>query len=383
MLSVSCRADDELTPPARLAAAGKRLDTMLQAVSQVRTALDRFYATLNDEQKAQFEAIGPRRTSFADRADMMQRRGRRYSAARDSGCDPGLLSGITRCRTKGPLMTANPVLWNLSESGVATVTLNRPEVNNAYDAGLINGVLAAMDELGKKPNLRVVVLKGNGKHFQAGADLKWINGVRPKSAADNEAVSRATFEAVQRLNTLPIPTVALVQGGCFGGGTGVISACDVVIAADNALFSITEVRWGLTAAIIIPQLCDAIGVRQVRRYALTGERFGAADARRIGLVHEVVPLAELEAAGAKVVEQLLANGPQAMAETKALALESSFGGMSVDDDAYARLVRMHSDRRQTKGGVGGVGVVRGKAGREVGGGREVSSSVAPTRLRQQ
>jgi methylglutaconyl-CoA hydratase len=244
-------------------------------------------------------------------------------------------------------MTAHPVLWNLDERGVATVTLNRPEVNNAYDAGLINGVLAAMDDLGGKPNLRVVVLKGNGKHFQAGADLKWINGVRPKSVEENEVVSRATYEAVQRLNTLPIPTVALVQGGCFGGGTGVISACDVVIAADNALFSITEVRWGLTAAIIIPQLCDAIGVRQVRRYALTGERFGAEDARRIGLVHEVVPLAGLEAAGAKVVEQLLGNGPAAMAETKALALESSFGGMSVDDAAYARLVKMHSARRQT------------------------------------
>jgi methylglutaconyl-CoA hydratase len=187
-------------------------------------------------------------------------------------------------------MTANPVLWDLDARGVATVTLNA-RGNNAYDAGLINGVLAAMDELGSKPHLRVVVLKGNGKHFQAGADLKWINGVRPKSADENEAVSRATFEAVQRLNTLPIPTVALVQGGCFGGGTGVISACDVVIAADNALFSITEVRWGLTAAIIIPQLCDAIGIRQVRRYALTGERFGADEARR-WLVHEVVALAE-------------------------------------------------------------------------------------------
>ena len=269
-------------------------------------------------------------------------------------------------------MTANPVLWNLSESGVATVTLNRPEVNNAYDAGLINGVLAAMDELGKKPNLRVVVLKGNGKHFQAGADLKWINGVRPKSAEDNEAVSRATFEAVQRLNTLPIPTVALVQGGCFGGGTGVISACDVVIAADNALFSITEVRWGLTAAIIIPQLCDAIGVRQVRRYALTGERFGAADARRIGLVHEVVPLAELEAAGAKVVEQLLANGPRSHGR---------------DQGACAgKFVRRHECRRRRlcaagadafgpaadQRGVGGTGVVCGKAGGELGGGRRYS-----------
>ena len=244
-------------------------------------------------------------------------------------------------------MPANPVLWSLDQRGVATVTLNRPEVNNAYDAGLIQGLLAAMDELGTKPQLRVVVLKGNGKHFQAGADLKWINAVRPSSPEENEAVSRATFAAVQRLNLLPVPTVALVQGGCFGGGTGVISACDVVIAAEDALFSITEVRWGLTAAIIIPQLCDAIGVRQVRRYALTGERFGAQEARRIGLVHEVVPLAELESTGAKIVEQLLANGPEALAETKRLAMESAFGGMGVDDEASARLVRMHAAKRQT------------------------------------
>jgi methylglutaconyl-CoA hydratase len=245
-------------------------------------------------------------------------------------------------------MPENPVLWDLDARGVATVTLNRPEVNNAYDGGLIQGLLAAMDELSTKTQLRVVVLRGNGRHFQAGADLKWINAVRPQSPAANEAASRATFEAVQRLNTLPIPTVAMVQGGCFGGGTGVISACDVVIAADNALFSITEVRWGLTAAIIIPQLCDAIGVRQVRRYALTGERFGAEDARRIGLVHEVVPLAELEGAGATIVEQLLANAPDALAETKHLAMESSFGGMAVDAAAYARLVKMHSAKRQTK-----------------------------------
>ena len=244
-------------------------------------------------------------------------------------------------------MPDSPVLWSLDKRGVATVMLNRPQVNNAYDGGLIHGVLSAMDELGKQSLLRVVVLKGNGKHFQAGADLKWINAVRPQSRAENEAVSRATFEAVQRFNGLPIPTVALVQGGCFGGGTGVIAACDVVIAADNAMFSITEVRWGLTAAIIIPQLCDAIGVRQVRRYALTGERFGAQEARRIGLVHEVVPLSELESAGGKVVEQLLANGPEAMAETKALAMESSFGGMGVEHEAYARLIRMHAARRQT------------------------------------
>src|SRR6201997_3687677 len=224
-------------------------------------------------------------------------------------------------------MSANPVLWDLDARGVATVTFNRPEVNNAYDGGLIHGVLSAMEELGQKPSLRVVVLKGNGRHFQAGADLKWINGVRPKSPAENEAASQATFEAVQRLNRLPIPTVALVQGGCFGGGTGVIAACDVVIAADNAVFSIAEVRWGLTAAIIIPQLCDAIGVRQVRRYALTGERFGAAEAQRIGLVHEVVPAHELEAAGARIVDAVLQNGPEAIAQTKALTLESAWANL--------------------------------------------------------
>src|SRR6201987_6011273 len=97
---------------------------------------------------------------------------------------------------------SNPVLWDLDSRGVATVTLNRPEVKNAYDAGLIHGVLGAMDELGTKPSLRVVVLKGNGKHFQAGADLKWINAVRPKSVAENETVSRASFAAVEGLNRL-------------------------------------------------------------------------------------------------------------------------------------------------------------------------------------
>ena len=244
-------------------------------------------------------------------------------------------------------MTDQPVLWSLDDRGVATVTLNRPSVNNAYDGALLDGLLAAMDALGQGGGLRVVVLKGNGRHFQAGADLGWINAVRPQSPAENEAASRTTFEAVQRLNRLAVPTVALVQGACFGGGTGVIAACDVVVAADNSLFSITEVRWGLTAAIIIPQLCDAIGARQVRRYALTGERFDAAEARRIGLVHEVVPLPELEAAGARVVGQLLANAPNALAETKHLVLDTAFGGKPADDPAWDHLVQSHAAKRQT------------------------------------
>ena len=241
--------------------------------------------------------------------------------------------------------TAGPVLWSLDARGVATVTLNRPQVNNAYDGALIDGVLAALDALGEAKGLRAVVLKGNGKHFQAGADLKWINAVRVASPPENLRVSRATAEAVQRLNFAGVPTVALVQGGCFGGGTGIVSACDIVIAADNAMFSIAEVRWGLQAAIIIPQLADAIGVRQLRRYALTGERFGADEARRIGLVHEVVPLAELEAAGARMIEHVLANGPDAIAETKSWILRSAWADL--DEQGFAALVESHAKKRQS------------------------------------
>jgi len=242
-------------------------------------------------------------------------------------------------------MSEQAVLHEVDARGVATVTLHRPQVNNAYDESLIQGLHDAMDALGSHRGLRVVVLRGEGKHFQAGADLKWINRVAGQPAVENERVSRLTATAVDRLNTLPVPTVALVQGGCFGGGTGIVAACDVVVAAGNALFSIAETRWGLTPAIIQPQLADAIGVRQVRRYALTGERFGAEEARRIGLVHEVVPLEELAAAGARVVEQLLQNAPEANAQTKAVALEFAFG--RVEDVVLARLAAQHAAKRRS------------------------------------
>src|SRR3954471_19391164 len=226
--------------------------------------------------------------------------------------------------------------------GVATVTLDRPEVNNAYDEALIQGLHEAMDAMSA---VRVVVLRGAGAHFQAGADLKWIARVAAQSLEENERISRATAMAVHRLNTLPVPTVALVQGGCFGGGTGIVAACDIVIAADNALFSIAETRWGLTAAIILPQLADAIGVRQVRRYALTGERFDAHEARRIGLVHAVVPLNALESEGEKVVHQLLQNAPEANAQTKAAALQFAWG--SIDEATFERLVSEHATKRRS------------------------------------
>ncbi len=247
-------------------------------------------------------------------------------------------------------MPNEPVLWNLDARGVATVTLNRPEVNNAYDAALIQGLHDAMDALGS--GVRVALLRGAGRHFQAGADLKWIRAVAAQSGEENERASRATALAVHRLNTLPVPTVALVQGGCFGGGTGIVAACDIVIAAEDAMFSIAETRWGLTAAIILPQLADAIGARQVRRYALTGERFDAREARRIGLVHEVVPTAQLQAAGEKTVSQLLQNAPEANSQTKRVALEFSYG--KLEQPVLDRLVAQHAAKRRSREAVEGL-----------------------------
>jgi methylglutaconyl-CoA hydratase len=249
-------------------------------------------------------------------------------------------------------MTESPVLSSLDGRGVATLTLNRPEVGNAYNDAMIDGLLAALTSLGRNPALRAVLMRGNGKHFQAGADLGWVRAVSGASAEENVRASQATAEAIDRLNRAPVPTVALVQGGCFGGGTGIVAACDVVIAAENAMFSIAEVRWGLTAAIILPQLSDAISIRQLRRYALTGERFGAAEAHRIGLVHQVVPASELAAAGETMIGHLLENGPQALAETKTLALQSAWGGFA--PDTLEALVRSHAAKRRSAEAVEGL-----------------------------
>lgn len=236
------------------------------------------------------------------------------------------------------------VLWELDARGVASVTLNRPQVNNAYNGDLVSGVHQAMDALGAAQGVRVVVLKGEGRHFQAGADLTWISVVGKMSPEDNEKASHATGDLVRRLDALPVPTVALVQGGCFGGGTGIVAACDIVVASEDAMFAITETRWGLMAGIILPQLCQAIGLRALRRYALTGERFDAHEARRIGLAHEVCATGKLEETGARIVDGLLMNAPNATTATKLRSLQ--LAGAIVGDALFADLVREHAAARQ-------------------------------------
>ena len=255
-------------------------------------------------------------------------------------------------------MRKETILISTDLRGVVRVALDRPAVNNAYNGAMIDALLAAFAQVRARSDVRAVVISGNGRHFQAGADLAWLDEVRGQGHTANLDASDRTARAVWELGTLPVPTVALVQGGCFGGGTGIAAACDVVIAADNAQFAISETRWGMAALIILPQLADAMGARQVRRYAQTGERFGAEDARRMGLAHQVVPLAELEIAGAKVVDALLRNAPRANAATKAAILRHAWGHLARAD--FDAMVAGHAAGRQSAEAAEGLASFREK-----------------------
>jgi methylglutaconyl-CoA hydratase len=237
------------------------------------------------------------------------------------------------------------VLSSTDRRGVATVTLNRPQVNNAYNGDVIRGLSDAVSRLGDDDSVRLLILRGNGKHFQAGADLKWLKQTANLDTENNIAVSRATANAVRGLNELAKPTIALVHGGCFGGGTGIVAACDVVIASSDAIFSISEARWGVIAGIIFPQLLAAIGLRNLRRYALSCERFNAWKAKELGLVHEVCDPGQLDVAAAPIIEGLLLSGPEALAQSKRAALE--LAGQIIDDDVFGQLIRQHSAKRQS------------------------------------
>jgi len=240
--------------------------------------------------------------------------------------------------------TTGPVLWSVDARGVATVTLNRPEVNNAYNGALIEGVLMALDALSGHNGLRAVVLKGNGKHFQAGADLKWINSVR---TASPEKICASRARPRTRCSG---STLCRFRPSRWCRAAALAAARDhrgLRRRAGGRQRDVLDHRGalGLHASIIIPQLADAIGVRQLRRYALTGERFGAEEAVRIGLAHSVVPLAEIETEGTRIVDHLLANGPEAIAETKAWILRSAWSDLGEKD--VGALVDSHAKKRQS------------------------------------
>ena len=212
------------------------------------------------------------------------------------------------------------VLSAIDERGVATLTLNRPEVHNAYDGAMIDGLIDAVEAQAADRRVRMLVLRANGKHFQAGADLAWLREVAGLGLEDNLAFSRRTTLAMRALNAFPRPTLALVHGACYGGGVGMVACCDLAIATASARFALTEVRWGVIPAPIIPQLCAAMGVRSLRRYGVTGERFDAHEARRIGLVHEVCADDGLDHASAPIIEALRKSAPDAVRDSKRLVL---------------------------------------------------------------
>ena len=205
--------------------------------------------------------------------------------------------------------------------GVATVRLARPEKNNAYDGQMIAELAEGIGTLAADEAVRLIVLRGEGRHFQAGADLAWIRSLREAPLEENVAVSRRTTEVVRALMTVAKPVVALVHGGCFGGGAGMAAAADVVVAEETAMFSITEARWGLVPTPIVLPLLARLGAGRLRRYALTCERFSARRAFEIGLVDELAEAGALDEAAAPILDSLLHCPPGALAETKQAILK--------------------------------------------------------------
>ncbi|MFM2043181.1 MAG: hypothetical protein RLY86_1757 [Pseudomonadota bacterium] len=212
----------------------------------------------------------------------------------------------------------SPVLVARDGRGIATVTLNRPEVHNAFNDGVIADLHRIWLDLGADPAVRAVVLRGNGPSFSAGADLTWMKRMAGYSLEQNREDALGLARMLRALNELPKPTVAVVHGPTFAGGTGLVAACDIALAADSALFALTEVKLGLIPATIGPYVVAAMGARAARRYFLTAERFSAAEAHRLGLVHEVVAVDALEATVQRILTRLLEGGPVALAATKDL-----------------------------------------------------------------
>ena len=215
-------------------------------------------------------------------------------------------------------MAEQAVTLNVDDRGVGWLRLNRPQIHNAFDEALIARLTDCLREVGGRPDVRAVALAAEGRSFSAGADLEWMRRLGGASLEDNVADALKLAEMLDVLNTLPKPTLAVVQGPAFGGGVGLVACCDIAIAAETARFAMTEVRLGLIPAVISPHVLAAIGARASRRYFITGEAFDAFEALRLGLVHRVVPGAELQAAADAMLATLAQNSLEAMADAKAL-----------------------------------------------------------------
>ena len=235
-----------------------------------------------------------------------------------------------------------PSLETRLEGAVARLRLNRPAVHNAFDAGLIADLTAARQAIAADPRVRVLGREAEGASFSAGADVNWMRGMAAASEADNREDSLALARLMRTLDALPKPTIARVQGAAFGGGVGLVACCDIAIGVPAATFGLTESKLGLLPAVISPYVIAAIGARNARRYFATAELFDAAEALRIGLLHQVVAPDQLDAAVQRQVDLLLKAGPVASASAKTLVRDvvAHADGARHDADNAALIARL-------------------------------------------
>ena len=238
------------------------------------------------------------------------------------------------------------------QGAVGLITMNRPERHNAFDDALIEELTAALRAMEAEDGVRIVVLSGAGKSFSAGADLNWMKRMAGFSREENERDAMQLGALMRTLAHLRKPTLARVQGAAYGGGVGLVACCDIAVATHTATFSLTEARLGLIPAVISPYVVAAIGERAARRYFTTAERFDAAEAWRLGLVHELAPDDdEMDAKLGEVVEALLACGPAAQREAKELIRAVSGRPVTGEliQDTAERIARIRSSPEGREG----------------------------------
>jgi methylglutaconyl-CoA hydratase len=235
---------------------------------------------------------------------------------------------------------------------VATVTLDRPDVRNAFDEATIAELALAFDELGRDEEVRAIILAANGPAFCAGGDLNWMKAMAGYSDAENVDDALKLADMLRTIYLCPKPIVARIQGDCYAGGMGLVAACDIAVAVEGAQFCLSEVKLGLIPATISPYVIKAMGENAARRYFLTAERFAASEALRIGFVHAVVAAEALDDKVAAIIKALVNNSPNAVKEAKTLVRDMA--GRSVDQELLADSARRIADIRASAEGREGV-----------------------------
>ena len=238
------------------------------------------------------------------------------------------------------------------KDGIGRITLNRPEVRNAFDEALIAALANAFAELDADTSVRAVVLAGNGPAFCAGADLNWMKRMAGYGHEENVRDARALADMLAALERMAKPTIARVHGPAFAGGTGLVAACDIAVGTPEAKFSFSEAKLGLSPATISPYVMRAIGPRAASRYFLTAEVFGVEEALRIGLLSALVPAAELDAFIGQLLDHLLAGGAAAHARIKELVRDVA--GRPIDDKLKAETARRIAAIRASPEGQEGI-----------------------------